>query len=215
MQRKLSVLGFCVLTACHGLEPGPDFEVNPASTSDITAPPATASGNADPERAPAIVEPPSDSTPATSPADPNAKKEYVGKLAVNTPKAFGGSGHCNYTVTMKDVTVTLDITDKIIGAKVTNVMVEELKSSCGMGAAPPNPHEYRLTEGTYADLPTDKKVQLKMSGNSDNGPNCILTMTVAKKDDGYDVTLIWQRDDGQAAPLMWITGATLVVTSAA
>jgi hypothetical protein len=141
-------------------------------------------------------------TPTDDPA-PRGPVHYSGKLAATAAKSFGGGSFCNYTVTMKEVSVDLEVTDKIVKAEVANVMVEKIVGACSKQAASPNAHSYSLPADTNPKPPSETKETVTMAGRYTNGPASILRIDLVETGADVEATLVWKRDDNQAAPLMW------------
>jgi hypothetical protein len=144
---------------------------------------------------------------------------YAGILTATKTVPFGGGANCNYRVTMKDVSMEIEVDEHVVSAKVENTMVEEVVGACGNSPSFPNLHMYSLPNAadggvTSADAGADagSLEHLVMTGRGTNGPRTRLTVDLVREEAGYTANLTWKRDDKQAAPLMWTVTGKLTLT---
>jgi hypothetical protein len=129
---------------------------------------------------------------------------WVGHLAMTNAVPFGGSGFCNYTVTMKNVVfdVSLDSMKNLVWMVIDNTMHEAVVGSCPSPAQgdktqgfeyPGNPQP-PTPSGAYA--PT-----LKPLGSNLPITTIAVTLTPSTTT-SYASTVRWHRTD-QSPPINW------------
>lgn len=125
---------------------------------------------------------------------------YVGTLSETPTVRFGGSPYCFYDVRLKDVKIEIAALPggQIIGATVTDVMVENSVPPCTFGAAPPTDCSFAFTTLTQ----TADGYQLAFSGAKTNHPATRLVVDLKKVGNSYEAAANWHRTD-QKAPLDW------------
>jgi hypothetical protein len=151
-------------------------------------------------------------TSEAGPQKPPPPIAYAGALATTAKVPFGGPPYCKYNVTLKNVTVDVQLlaTGEIADATVTDLMVEEAVS-CPHPPANPNNQSFAFDSAQK----TADGVKVTFKGASTNSPKTSLVMTVTTSpadggvdggSDGYPADLTWTRTD-EPAPLAWKVNA--------
>lgn len=138
--------------------------------------------------------------PPVAPIDAGSATTYVGTLDETTTVRFGGSPYCFYDVRLEDVKIEVAAlpSGEIIGAQVTDVMIENSVPPCTLGAAPPTDCSFAFTTAT----PTADGYQLAFNGAKTNHPGTKLVVDLKKAGASYEAAATWHRTD-QSAPLDW------------
>lgn len=129
-----------------------------------------------------------------------AATTYIGTLDATPTVRFGGSPYCYYDVTLKSVRIEVAAlpSGEIIGASVTDTMVEASVAPCTYAAAPPTDCSFAFTTATRnAD-----GYQLDFKGATSNHPATKLVVNLTKVGASYEASASWHRTD-QGAPLDW------------
>lgn len=182
------------LVACSNAPPpdAPDYEVDMSAGRDR----APTGGGAPDDTL--------DETPA-APADdePSAPKVFAGTLAAAPKAAFGGSGYCNYEVTLEDVAVEIAVGDGgvVTSATVTDHVVEKALE-CQYAPMKPADQSFSLAAANGT--------RLSFAGAATNQPKTDLVVDLAATAGGYQASLTWTRTD-QKAPLAWTVTADLAL----
>ena len=86
------------------------------------------------------------SSTSTSTPSPTIAGSWSGTVATSPTVPFGGSGYCNYTVTLSNVQLSFDVDASFVAS---NVQLRQTASEqaivCPFQPYPPNQHTYQLT----------------------------------------------------------------------
>jgi hypothetical protein len=129
-----------------------------------------------------------------------AATTYIGTLDATPTVRFGGSPYCSYDVTLKSVRIEVAAlpSGEIIGASVTDTMVEASVPPCTYSPAPPSDCSFAFTTAT----PDADGYQLDFKGAASNHPATKLVVSLTKVGASYEAKANWHRTD-QGAPLDW------------
>jgi hypothetical protein len=190
---------FALFLACSAPEPA-DVRPHQASSSskkshaddddDDTAPVATTVATAGPAPPAQHVDAGSGGTATT----------YVGTLDSTPTVRFGGSPYCFYDVTLKQVEIEVAALPNgdVIGAQVTDTMVEASVPPCTYSPSPPSAQSFSFT----TSKPTADGFELSFNGAAQNQPATKLVVGLKKVGSSYEAAANWHRTD-QPAPLDW------------
>lgn len=137
---------------------------------------------------------------------PPGSTVYRGTLAATGASPFGGSSHCNYTMTLRDLEaeLALSTTGAIVGGSAQAISVEATVQPCPYMPIPP-----RLLKFTFGSAtPIGGAIMVVFNGVATNDPKASLTMTVTPSGGALGAMTRWTRTD-QPAPLDWSVTANL------
>jgi hypothetical protein len=155
----------------------PDVKpLSPAPTSTgTTAPPTKDAGT----------------TPVTtSDAGSSAGGAFIGTLSATPATQFGGvSPHCTYDVTLKNVSIEIDLNPngQVIGGTVSDLMVETIVGSC--------PYAPQANSQQAFAFSTANGTTLSWIGGTDNHPQTDLKIELTKAGASYQAAATWTRTD--------------------
>lgn len=181
--------------------------------SGSPSPTPSGSGTATPAPAPSgsgdfdSSVPPGDTTVD---AGPQARR-WKGSLASTASVSFGGGEHCQYRITLKQVTVDVTAAGNgdIVATTVTALAVEEVLSpSCANTAIPAHTHTYTLVSASQLSSGVR---HLELAGPSTNHPAAALVVEGDFRSATPELTLDWHRTDF-GPPLDWRVRAKLTAT---
>jgi hypothetical protein len=137
---------------------------------------------------------------------------YRGTLDTTAATKFGGSGFCEYTITLKQVEVEINVsvTGEVKSATaldLTSEAVVPVVPPCTFSPAPPSIQKFTLKSAT----PTATGAMLVMQGDAANKPVTSLAITLTSGVGAYSAGARWVRTD-QQPPLMWMVTANLTLT---
>jgi hypothetical protein len=137
---------------------------------------------------------------------PAGSTSYRGTLEMTAAFPFGGSPYCNYTQTLRQITLSIAVskTGAIVDASGENLAVEATVPPCSQQPIPPQLHKYKFASAT----PAGGAVNVIMTQAPANTPKTSLVMTVTPGGGGYTVAARWTRTD-QQPPLAWSVTATM------
>lgn len=134
---------------------------------------------------------------------------YHGALAQTTPVDFGGSPYCNYTVTLKQLSVDLTVLPQPTGPSLVSaghieaLNHEETPMACPNGTIPDNIAKYNFAPSSPASG------ALTFTGDATNNPVVMLSVELEQTGTVYQVKLGFHRDSGVADILNWTVMATV------
>ena len=138
----------------------------------------------------------------------------VGTLDATKAVMFGGPfqgvDYCYYTITLKQLAVSLTTNGagNVTAGNVQDLNSESTVAPCTASPIPPNIAMYTLQAAT----PTSEGQTLTFSGMPANVPQATLVATLTRAQDGYTANLTFMRVDNEG-PFNWTV--TTMVTLAA
>jgi hypothetical protein len=123
--------------------------------------------------------------------------------------AFGGGTFCNYTITLKQLAITLGIlpSGQVVSGHVEDLNVEAAVAPC-TGGIPANIATY-----TFASAkPTQTGMALTFQGATTNQPHADLVVNLSTAGSAFQAQLGFHRND-QNPPLDWSVVATLSLSA--
>lgn len=138
---------------------------------------------------------------------------YHGALAATTPVAFGGSPYCDYTITLKQLTVDLVVIPAASGATVQAGEVEALNvegndpTKCTFSPTPENIARYTFAPAA----PVAATTAMTFTGAADNAPKVTLTVQLQQAGSLYQANLGFHRTDS-ADVLNWSIVASVALS---
>jgi hypothetical protein len=140
-------------------------------------------------------------------------RTYSGTMAATPLKAYGGSGFCNYTITLKMLDVELGIlpsSSRVISGHVQDLNVEALATgtTCPAPPIPPTIANYSFTSAA----PTASGMTLTFQGAAANNPGVTLFIDLALAGTTYTATLRFHRSD-QGPPVDWAVTVPLPLSA--
>jgi hypothetical protein len=144
--------------------------------------------------------------PDGQPSDAAMATLYKGTIAQTLLVAFGGTPYCNYTITLKQLEINLDIlsSGQVTTGRVQDLNVEGTDATCPDVPIPPKIANYTLTSAT----PASGSTMLTFQGAVDNAPAVSLLALLTGSGMAYTAMLSFHRID-QSPPLDWSVTATL------
>jgi hypothetical protein len=129
---------------------------------------------------------------------------FRGTLAQTPAVAFGGAPYCNYTITLKQLEIDLDLlpSGQVTTGRVQALNVEATDANCPYLPIPPNIASYTLQSA----VPAGTATRLTFQGATGNVPAASLSPSGG----AYSAMLTFHRTD-QGPPFDWIVNATLTV----
>jgi len=134
---------------------------------------------------------------------------YQGTLNETSAVPFGGGGFCNYTITLKQVEIDLDVlpSKQVSSGRVQALNVEVKEPACTFDDIPPNIANYTLSSSS----PTSGGAMLTFQGAAHNAPMASLVVALTPTGTQYTAVLTFHRSD-QMAPLDWTVQTTIVLS---
>ncbi|HEX2688262.1 MAG TPA: hypothetical protein VHN14_16645 [Kofleriaceae bacterium] len=144
--------------------------------------------------------------PDGRPSDAAMATPYKGTIAQTLLAAFGGTPYCNYTITLKQLEIDLEIlsSGQVTTGRVQDLNVEGTDATCPDGPIPPTIANYTLTSAT----PASGGTMLAFQGAPGNAPTVSLSALLTPSGTAYTVILSFHRID-QSPPLDWSVIVTL------
>jgi hypothetical protein len=135
---------------------------------------------------------------STLPDAPMPVTYHGGPVTQTAP--FGGVVYCKYTITLKDVTLDLDIlpSGQLITGTVKGANVEGGAANCPLPFIPPNMASYTLQSA----VPNGATTKLTFQGASGNVPRASLVVDLSRNGASYLAMMTFQRTD-QVPELNW------------
>lgn len=133
-------------------------------------------------------------------------RTYQGSIGQTPAVPFGGAPYCNYTITLKQLELDLDImpAGPVVSGRVQDLNVEGTDASCPNGVIPASLAHYTLQSAVASGTTT----QLIFLGAPDNVPAVSLTADLSPTTSAYSAVLHFHRTD-QDPPLDWAVTVTL------
>ncbi len=153
-----------------------------------------------------------DSAP-DAPIDAPVPITYTAHVDAVPAVAFGGSGFCNYFITLQQLDVALSIlpSGQVLGGTVQNVNSESLATgiTCNTALIPSNTAMYTFASA----LPSANGMTLSFTPaattSTTNRPAATLAGELSLTSSPYTLALTFQRADGQSAVLEWKVTTTV------
>lgn len=135
---------------------------------------------------------------------------YTGMLNQTTAVMFGGTPYCNYTITLKQLAIDLDIlpTGRASSGRVQALNVEATDASCPYTATPPTIANYTLSSSSTGA----SGATLMFQGAAGNAPMASLVGSLTPSGGQYSAVLTFHRTD-QMAPLAWTVQTPAILLS--
>lgn len=131
---------------------------------------------------------------------------YTGSLAATSTVPFGGSGYCNYEMTLRDVTMEIEVlaNGDVGQAIVRDLAVEKALTGCPYPPMDPSIQEFSVKSSAVTTTGT----RIEFVGAKDNHPETSLVVDLVQAGAGYEATPTWKRTD-QGPPLSWTVSAKM------
>lgn len=159
----------------------------------------------------AVEKAPVDGSPTDGPGGDGAAPATTtlsGGVASVPPVTFGGPPFCMYTVTLKQLSLEIDLRGgQAVAARTQHLGVEETVPPCTFEPQPPSISRYTLDSATGSA----ERLTLTMRGDPANAPTTSLTIELTSVGDAHEATLGWKRID-QGPPLDWAVIAKLTLS---
>jgi hypothetical protein len=135
---------------------------------------------------------------------------YTGMLSQTTPVMFGGTPYCNYTITLKQIAIDLDIlpNGRASSGHVQALNVEATDATCPNPVFPPTIANYTLSSSSTGASGTT----LMFEGATGNAPMASLVGSLTPSGGQYATVLTFPRTD-QMAPLAWTVQTPSILLS--
>lgn len=129
---------------------------------------------------------------AAMPSDA-ATPTHRGSTAQTKAVQFGGTPYCNYTITLQQLSIELQIMDsgEVVSGRVKDLNVEAIVGACSEGVIPANEANYTLQSAT----PTATGAHLVFIGAAANKPPASLVGELSRTGSTYAVDLTFQRNN--------------------
>lgn len=133
---------------------------------------------------------------------------FKGTMAQTPVVPFGGTPYCNYTITLKQIEIDLDIltSGQVTTGGVQALNVEGTDANCPYPPAPAAIANYTL----QSSVPNGTATRLTFQGATGNAPAASLVANLSSVGTGYSAMLTFHRTD-QGPPLDWIVNTTLTL----
>lgn len=157
--------------------------LTPAPTTTGTATPPTKDAGA---------------TPVADAGSSGTGGAFIGTLDATPATQFGGgTNHCTYDVTLKNVSIEVDMNanGQVIGGTVSDLMVETLVGTC--------PYAPQANSQQSFSFSTANGTTLSWVGGADNHPATDLKITPTKTGSSYAAAATWTRTD-ETDDLQWV-----------
>lgn len=134
---------------------------------------------------------------------------YEGTLATTATVPFGGSGYCQYEMTLKDVAIQIEFlaSGDVGQAIVRDLAVEKTVASCPYPPMDPAIQDFTVKSSAVTTTGT----RVEFTGAKSNRPDTSLVVDLVQVGAGYEATATWKRVD-QQPPLAWTVTGKVTLT---
>jgi hypothetical protein len=133
--------------------------------------------------------------------------QFHGTLSETSPSAFGGSGACDYTMTLRnvDVRVDVDANGNVLGLGLTNETLEVIVGTCSNPPDSTHTQSFELRDRATPDAIT-------LEGAKGNSPVARVTAELSGGDTASPALFLrWERTD-LGPPWVWVVTAQVQLT---
>ena len=133
---------------------------------------------------------------------------YKGRLDQATPAMFGGGpmGYCTYTMTLKqlDVTIAIRPSGEVTSGRVQDLQVEAIVGTCMYAPAAASIANFNFVSAT----PSTNGMMLTFEGEATNATKASLVVNLSASGPTQTAAMVFHRTD-LGAPLDWRVAVTV------